>query len=193
MANATQIDMLFLDTVRNIIDEEASLKEQPFDVDELAYAKSMGFSDAAIARLWETTEDEIAQIRSKNNIRPVYKMIDTCASEFESYIPLFYATYEDENESRVSARKKILVLRTGPIRVARAWSSTIPRSTPSGPSRKAATRPSSSTIIRRPVSYGLHHRRQAVLRASDRGGCDERHRSGKAGGSHCLPGRPDGH
>ena len=89
VANATQIDMLFLDTVRNIIDEEASLKEQPFDVDELAYAKSMGFSDAAIARLWETTEDEIAQIRSKNNIRPVYKMIDTCASEFESYIPYF--------------------------------------------------------------------------------------------------------
>ena len=117
VANATQIDMLFLDTVRNIIDEEASLKEQPFDVDELAYAKSMGFSDAAIARLWETTEDEIAQIRAKNNIRPVYKMIDTCASEFESYIPYFYATYEDENESRVSDRKKILVLGSGPIRI----------------------------------------------------------------------------
>lgn len=63
------------------------------------------------------TGEEIYKIREKRGMFPVYKMIDTCASEFESYIPYFYSTYEDENESAVSDKKKIIVLGSGPIRI----------------------------------------------------------------------------
>ncbi len=77
----------------------------------------MGFSDAYIAMLWNMSEDEIFELRKKEKIFPVYKMIDTCASEFESYIPYFYSTYEEENESIVSDKKKIVVLGSGPIRI----------------------------------------------------------------------------
>ena len=77
----------------------------------------MGFSDAFIGKLWGKSDEEIYKIREKRDIFPVYKMIDTCASEFESYIPYFYSTYEDENESVVSDKKKIIVLGSGPIRI----------------------------------------------------------------------------
>lgn len=70
----------------------------------------MGFSDQAIGLLWNMTEKDIYEMRKKYGIFPVYKMIDTCASEFESYVPYFYSTYEEENESIVEDRKKILVL-----------------------------------------------------------------------------------
>ncbi len=117
IANATQIDMLFLDKVKNIIDCEKELKENKGDIKTLCYAKKMGFCDKYIASLWDTDENSIYQLRIKNNIVPVYKMIDTCASEFDSYIPYFYSTYENENESIVSDRKKIVVLGSGPIRI----------------------------------------------------------------------------
>ena len=77
----------------------------------------MGFSDRETARLWGISEEEVFLMRRGNGILPVYKMIDTCASEFESYIPYFYSTYEDENESRVTEKRKILVLGSGPIRI----------------------------------------------------------------------------
>ncbi len=115
--NATKIDMLFLDKIKNIVDFEKELIENKFDVNTLKEAKKMGFSDTFIAKLWETTEIDIYNLRKKENIVPVYKMIDTCASEFESYIPYFYSTYEDENESIVSDKKKIIVLGSGPIRI----------------------------------------------------------------------------
>ncbi len=115
--NATKIDMLFLDKIKNIVDFEKELKEHKFDVNTLKEAKKMGFSDTFIAKLWETSELDIYNLRKKENIIPVYKMIDTCASEFESYIPYFYSTYEDENESIVSDKKKIIVLGSGPIRI----------------------------------------------------------------------------
>ena len=117
IANATQIDMLFLDKIKNIIDCENELKEANGDLKALYYAKKMGFCDRYIASLWDTDEDSIYKMRIENNIVPVYKMIDTCASEFDSYIPYFYSTYESENESIVSDRKKIVVLGSGPIRI----------------------------------------------------------------------------
>ena len=75
------------------------------------------FSDGRIAALWKTDEKKVYSLREKYGIFPVYKMIDSCSSEFDSMIPYFYSTYEDENESVVSDKKKILVLGSGPIRI----------------------------------------------------------------------------
>ena len=117
IATATQIDMLFLDKIANIVRYEEEIKARPWDVDILRKAKRKGFSDKAIAWLWKCTEREVFDKRKELGIFPVYKMIDTCASEFDSYIPYFYSTYEEENESVVSPHKKIIVLGSGPIRI----------------------------------------------------------------------------
>ncbi|MBQ3692997.1 MAG: carbamoyl-phosphate synthase large subunit, partial [Clostridia bacterium] len=113
----TKIDMFFLEKIKNIVEFERVIKENNGNLETLYEAKRMGFSDKYIAKLWETTEDAVYNLRVENKMFPVYKMIDTCASEFESYIPYFYSTYEQENESIVSDRKKIVVLGSGPIRI----------------------------------------------------------------------------
>ena len=115
--DATKIDMLFLEKVKNIVAMERLVKENKGDTETLYTAKKMGFSDDFIGKLWDISGEEIYKIRCEKNIFPVYKMIDTCASEFESYIPYFYSTYEEENESVVSDKKKIVVLGSGPIRI----------------------------------------------------------------------------
>lgn len=117
IANATKIDRFFIRKLKNITDEEQKLKAKVGDRDELYTAKRMGFSDREIAALWDMQETDVFNLRKKLGITPVYKMIDTCASEFESYIPYFYSTYEQENESIVSDKKKIIVLGSGPIRI----------------------------------------------------------------------------
>ncbi|MCR5149248.1 MAG: carbamoyl-phosphate synthase large subunit [Eubacterium sp.] len=93
------------------------LLEQIIDRDLLYEAKRHGFSDSYIAELVGVPEEDIWKLRTGYNIFPVYKMIDTCASEFESYVPYFYSTYEEENESIPSDRKKVIVLGSGPIRI----------------------------------------------------------------------------
>ena len=113
----TMIDMFFLDKIKNIVMFEKELEGVSITDDLLIRAKKMGFSDSYIAELTGVTEDEIWELRRQKNIYPVYKMIDTCASEFESYVPYFYSTYEEENESIVSDREKIIVLGSGPIRI----------------------------------------------------------------------------
>lgn len=113
----TKIDMFFLEKIKNIVDFERVVAENKNSIGTLYEAKRMGFSDKYIAKLWKTTEDDVYALRKENKMFPVYKMIDTCASEFESYIPYFYSTYEQENESIVSDRKKIVVLGSGPIRI----------------------------------------------------------------------------
>jgi carbamoyl-phosphate synthase large subunit len=116
--NRTKIDMFFLDKIKNIVDFEKKLEKiETLDRDTLYEAKKMGFSDSYIAELTNQTEDDVWKLRKSFDIKPVYKMIDTCASEFESYVPYFYSTYEDENESIVSDKKKIIVLGSGPIRI----------------------------------------------------------------------------
>ena len=115
--NATKIDMFFLEKIKNIIDFEPVDKAGRGDVQTLRDAKKMGFSDKFIGMLWGMTEAEVFKLRQAEKIFPVYKMIDTCASEFESYVPYFYSTYERENESIVSDKKKIVVLGSGPIRI----------------------------------------------------------------------------
>ncbi len=117
IASATQIDMLFLDKISYIVRCEEEIKQHPWDPAILRKAKRKGFSDKALAWLWKCGEREVFDRRRALGIFPVYKMIDTCASEFESYVPYFYSTYEDENESIVSPNKKILVLGSGPIRI----------------------------------------------------------------------------
>ena len=113
----TGIDAFFIRKIRNITEEEKRLKASKDDREELYAAKKMGFSDREAAMLWGYTEKEIFEMRQSFGMTPVYKMIDTCASEFESYVPYFYSTYEDENESLISDRKKIIVLGAGPIRI----------------------------------------------------------------------------
>ena len=115
--NATKIDMLFLDKIRKIVLFEKEIEANKMNIKVLKEAKKLGFSDKYIARLWDKEENDIYEIRKTNKIFPVYKMIDTCSSEFESYVPYFYSTYEDENESIVSNNKKIIVLGSGPIRI----------------------------------------------------------------------------
>ena len=113
----TKIDMFFLEKFKNIVDYEYVVKDHQNNKDILYEAKRMGFSDKYIARLWKCDENHVYELRKQWGIFPVYKMIDTCASEFSSYVPYFYSTYEQENESIVSDRKKIIVLGSGPIRI----------------------------------------------------------------------------
>ena len=117
IADATGIDPLFLRKLLNITRMEHELKNNPGGLKAMYLAKRMGFSDKEIARQWGWTELRVYEFRQSAGIRPVYKMIDSCASEFDSYIPYFYSTYETENESLLSEKKKIIVLGSGPIRI----------------------------------------------------------------------------
>ncbi len=117
IAEATKIDNFFLDKMQKIIDMEEAVKLHPGDREVLYQAKKTGFSDKAIAGFWNMEETDIFKMRKDSGIFPVYKMIDTCASEFESYVPYFYSTYEEENESVIEDRKKMIVLGSGPIRI----------------------------------------------------------------------------
>ena len=112
--DATMIDLFFLNKFNNIIEME---KELTFTEESILKAKKLGFSDSYLASRFNIDELEMFKYRKEKNIMPVYKMIDTCASEFDSYIPYFYSTYETENESIVSDKKKIIVLGSGPIRI----------------------------------------------------------------------------
>ena len=115
--DTTKIDMFFLEKMKHIVEMEKVLKKNVGDIDTLKTVKKMGFSDKYIAKVWKKKENDIYELRKNNKIYPVYKMIDTCSSEFESYVPYFYSTYEEENESIVSDKKKIIVLGAGPIRI----------------------------------------------------------------------------
>ena len=117
ISRITGIDMFFLRKIKNIVDMEGYLSEKGYSPETLREAKRFGFSDRELAKLWRMTPRQVYDLRKELNIYPVYKMIDTCASEFESYIPYFYSTYEEENESIISDKKKIIVLGSGPIRI----------------------------------------------------------------------------
>ena len=113
----TKIDMFFLKKMKNITEFESVVKANKGDREVLYEAKRMGFGDKFIGQLWGMTESEVFELRQELNILPVYKSIDTCAGEYSNYVPYFYSTYEQENESVVSNRKKIVVLGSGPIRI----------------------------------------------------------------------------
>ncbi len=109
----TQIDRFFLVKLQQLISLEMSLSEEPFSPEGTKQAKAAGFSDAHIARLWQVSVDQVYAFRMEQSIVPVFKMVDTCAAEFESETPYFYSTYEEENESLPSGRKKFLLLGRG--------------------------------------------------------------------------------
>jgi carbamoyl-phosphate synthase large subunit len=111
------IDLFFLVKIEKIIKFENAVKEAKLDADVLKQAKKMGFSDIAIARLWNMTEREVYDYRKQLKLFPVFKTVDTCAAEFESETPYFYGTYEDENESAVTDKESVIVLGSGPIRI----------------------------------------------------------------------------
>ena len=115
--NHTKIDMLFLEKLKNIVEMEKMVAENKGCIATLKEAKKMGFSDKFIGQLWGMSEAEMFQLRKAEDVFPVYKIIDSCAGEIDTYVPYFYSTYEAENESVRSDRKKILVLGSGPIRI----------------------------------------------------------------------------
>lgn len=115
----TKIDPLFLNTIRRIVLVESELREAGVKIpkDLLKKAKRMGFCDWAIAKYSGSTEKEVAALRKAHNLFPVYKMVDTCAGEFESSTPYYYSTWEEEDEVLPSTKDKVVVLGSGPIRI----------------------------------------------------------------------------
>ncbi len=115
----TGIDPWFLYQIRQIVDMEKEIKETGgnFSDEFLRQAKSFGFSDIQLGFLTDTSEDDIKARRKKIGLRPVYKLVDTCAAEFEAATPYYYSTYEVEDEARVSDRKKVMILGGGPNRI----------------------------------------------------------------------------
>ncbi|MCW1060687.1 carbamoyl-phosphate synthase large subunit [Streptococcus anginosus] len=117
IAKLTKIDLFFLDKLLHIHELEQELMTHVGDANLLRQAKQNGFADTKLARLWKMTAEEIRQFRKEERILPVYKMVDTCAAEFESSTPYFYSTYAFENESIKSEKESVLVLGSGPIRI----------------------------------------------------------------------------
>jgi len=113
----SQIDLFFLNKFQNIVKFEGVVAANPFDLETARKAKRMGFADGTLAKLWNSKELTVYNWRKENQLIPVYKMVDTCAAEFESETPYFYGTYEDENESIKTDRESVIVLGSGPIRI----------------------------------------------------------------------------
>ena len=113
--DVTKITPYFLESVKKIVDKETEIKENKGNLDVLLSAKKMGFSDKFIAKLWGMNEIEVYNLRKENKMFPVYKMVDTCHTG--AYIPYFYSSYSDENASKLTDKKKIVVLGAGPIRI----------------------------------------------------------------------------
>jgi carbamoyl-phosphate synthase large subunit len=116
----TGVDPWFLTQLRQIADLQEQLKQEDsssLSTDQLRAAKRMGFSDARIADFVKSTEDEVRERRKAAGIIPVYKRVDTCGAEFESFTPYLYSTYESECEAAPNDRKKIMILGSGPNRI----------------------------------------------------------------------------
>ncbi|WPD21657.1 MAG: carbamoyl-phosphate synthase large subunit [Candidatus Electrothrix scaldis] len=120
MQELSKIDPWYLRSMQQIVDMGKEIQQRGFsglDADFLRVAKQHGFSDAQLGYLTGTSEDDIRKLRKENNVLPVYKLVDTCAAEFESYTPYYYSCYDQENESLPSDRKKIVILGGGPNRI----------------------------------------------------------------------------
>jgi carbamoyl-phosphate synthase large subunit len=121
----TGIDPWFLFHIRQIHDMEKQLGQMAqkglgpgkWDAELLKKVKEYGFSDVQLASIFDTDEQAIREIRRSNGIEPVYKLVDTCAAEFEAYTPYYYSTYEQENEIRSSGKRKVMILGGGPNRI----------------------------------------------------------------------------
>ncbi len=117
--NITKIDMWFIDKIKILVEMELRLQQEELTVDLLKEAKRIEFPDSVIAHLnGKMTEDEVRKMRYDNGIVAAYKMVDTCAAEFDAMTPYYYSVYGSENEAvETKDRKKVLVLGSGPIRI----------------------------------------------------------------------------
>lgn len=114
----TNIDKFFLYKIRNIVNFENEVTEEKLnDADFLRKAKQMGCSNKRLAALSNQTEEYIRNLLNRFNIKQSYKMVDTCAAEFEAKTPYYYSTYDSSNELKSSNKKKIVILGAGPIRI----------------------------------------------------------------------------
>ncbi|SDX33152.1 carbamoyl-phosphate synthase large subunit [Salimicrobium album] len=113
----TRIDRFFLRKIDSILLLEKEIGEKGWNTELISRAKEKGFADRHLARVLKTTVADVSEKRRSEGITPVYKMVDTCAGEFESATPYYYSTYETFNESDVTKRKKVLVVGSGPIRI----------------------------------------------------------------------------
>lgn len=113
----TKIDRWFLNKIKNIVTLEVRLASEPLTIDLLREVESKGFTDYEIVELTGQRLEIIDVLRRAHAIYPIYKMVDTCAGEFESATPYYYSTYESEDENIVTGREKILVIGSGPIRI----------------------------------------------------------------------------
>ena len=117
LSRATGIDPWFTRAFQNIALMEEELLSSHMDADTLWRAKRLGFSDEKIGELTDRTTQQVRDLRHQWDLRPVYKMVDTCAAEFEAHTPYFYSTYEQENEATPMQTGKALVVGSGPIRI----------------------------------------------------------------------------
>ena len=116
----TKIDPWFLVQIKDLVDTELEIEKKTladFPRDALYALKRKGFSDRRLAYLWKTTEQEVRKKRHALGIRPVFKRVDTCAAEFETGTAYMYSTYDEEDESNPTSKKKIMVLGGGPNRI----------------------------------------------------------------------------
>ncbi len=116
IAGRSGIDLFFVQKLERIVSMESTLQHRR-DEETLREAKAMGFADTTIAALWETTAEAVRQTRERVAIRPVYKIVDTCAGEFPAVTPYYYSTYAEEDEGPEPRDGRILVLGSGPIRI----------------------------------------------------------------------------
>jgi carbamoyl-phosphate synthase large subunit len=113
----TKIDVWFTTKLQNIVDMEQVLRSQPLTPKLLWQAKRLGFSDEQIGALTNSVHEQVSKLRRSWQIQPVYKMVDTCAAEFDAATPYFYSTYEQEDEAQPTEKKKAIVIGSGPIRI----------------------------------------------------------------------------
>ena len=116
--NITKVDKWFINKIKNITDFEVKLAKEDLNLRNLRAAKLLGLCDKSIAELTKRTELEVRQMRIQSKIFPYYKMVDTCAAEFEAVTPYYYSTFRaEEDEVEISGRRKVIVLGSGPIRI----------------------------------------------------------------------------
>ncbi len=121
IAKMTSMDPWFLYQLKEINDQQLELEKHPMEsipVEVLRESKRMGLSDGRLAQVWRLDgQEKVRHLRKKYGVMPVYKRVDTCAAEFESFTPYLYSTYEDEDEAAPTDKKKVIILGSGPNRI----------------------------------------------------------------------------